>query len=674
MKKIILLLLLFSGCFSVKKQNFDKFVPKNSKKGDGYIFENNLSHKIEYKNNNIYIIFKTKKNDIENVYLITDNQKLKLKYLSSDRLNDYYYINLEKSIEYYFEIIDGNLIRFYDKTGIKKENNNIEKFKLEKNIQENNLKILGDVIYKLEIDSFYNGDRRNDPKYNAKGNFYNEKFNVTDFEENIDNIREIDNIIYGGDLIGVNKKRNYFKGLNIDTVELSSPFISFSADKSDVIDYRYISPNYFDINDFKNIDFEKNIYTNSDKDFIKLINDFYENNINIIIDVNLNYVSEYFFAFLDVVENGKDSKYFDWFYIYEIKKGFKKIDKDLTGEIKKERIISNIKNMKFKNTLGKPILNVQNEEVKKYLLTALKKWENSKLLGIRISGDKEIIAYLKENLNYKIILSDENTNYNFVINSLKFYKNKISKMEYLSNIIFNEFLDNKIDIISDEYTERVYSALINNNIYDNNNKSIKGDNFLEIRPDLILEDKINELKQIIFLQMWLGKNLDIYYGDEKGMWGGDIPRNRKAMLWEEEYIYLDESDDLFKYEKIKAKLNEKVIIDEVNKKIYYKVISNDKIFNYYKEIIKLKKELKNSLDTISKIINSNDKDIIILEKKDLKLVINKSSKEKKIILDVNKNSEIIFRNNLKNKEKLNIIDNKTELKLNKYDIVLIKTF
>jgi glycosidase len=674
MKKIFLLLLLFSGCFSVRKQNFDNFIPKNSKKGDGYIFENDLSYEIKYKNNSDYIIFKTKKDDIEKIYLITDKEKKELKYLSSDRLNDYYYTELEKIKECYFEIIDGKLIRFYDYIGVKNDKNNINKIKIEKNIKTDDLKSLGDILYKLEIDSFYNGDKTNDPKYSAKGNLYSEKFKVINFEENIDNLKNIDNIIYGGDLVGVKKKIEYFKELGIDTVELSSPFISFSADKSDVIDYRYISPNYFDINDFENIDFNKNIYTNSDKKFIELIDNFYENNINILIDVNLNYVSEYFFAFLDVLKKGKNSKYFSWFYISDIQEGFKEIDEKLSEEKKKELILLNLKNIKYKNVLGKPVLNTKNIEVKEYLVTSLKKWEESKLLGVKISGDKEIVDYLKENLNYKIILDDKNISYNFVIESLKFYKNKISKNEFLSKIIFNEFLDNQIDILSDKYVERAYSALINENIYDNSNKSIKGDNFLEIRPDLISENKINELKQIIFLQMWIGKNFDIYYGDEKGMWGGDIPRNRKAMIWDEEYIYLDESDDLFKYEKIKTKLNEKVVIDEVNKKIYYKVLANNDLFDYYKEIIKLRKELKDSLNKISKIINNDDKDTIILEKNNLKLVINKSNEQKKIILDASKNSKIIFKDNEIKEEKLNVIDNKVELNVNKYGIVLIKTF
>jgi len=40
----------------------------------------------------------------------------------------------------------------------------------------------------------------------------------------------------------------------------------------------------------------------------------------------------------------------------------------------------------------------------------------------------------------------------------------------------------------------------------------------------------------------------IYYGDEKGMWGADSPRNRKPMLWDDYAPYEDETDDLSKYD------------------------------------------------------------------------------------------------------------------------------
>ena len=82
----------------------------------------------------------------------------------------------------------------------------------------------------------------------------------------------------------------------------------------------------------------------------------------------------------------------------------------------------------------------------------------------------------------------------------------------------------------------------------------------------------------------------VYYGDEKGMWGSDYPRNRKPMLWEDLAPYDNESDDISKYMDRLRNMPEQVIINEVEKKIFYPVVINQDIENFYRKILGIRQK------------------------------------------------------------------------------------
>ena len=70
---------------------------------------------------------------------------------------------------------------------------------------------------------------------------------------------------------------------------------------------------------------------------------------------------------------------------------------------------------------------------------------------------------------------------------------------------------------------------------------------MNIRPDLYDGTAVSKLKRVVAMQMMLPATPVIYYGDEKGMWGADSPRNRKPMLWEDYAPYDPETDNISKY-------------------------------------------------------------------------------------------------------------------------------
>jgi glycosidase len=117
---------------------------------------------------------------------------------------------------------------------------------------------------------------------------------------------------------------------------------------------------------------------------------------------------------------------------------------------------------------------------------------------------------------------------------------------------------------------------------------------LGIRPDLIDTGILSKFKTAVAVQYSLIGSPVIYYGSEVGMWGGDVPHNRKAMLWSDYEPYVNESDILSKYTSYKDKLSDKIVYDEVGEKIKYEVLINEDLKAYYKkwnEIYKKYKEL-----------------------------------------------------------------------------------
>ena len=76
------------------------------------------------------------------------------------------------------------------------------------------------------------------------------------------------------------------------------------------------------------------------------------------------------------------------------------------------------------------------------------------------------------------------------------------------------------------------------------------------------------------------------------MWGADSPRNRKPMLWEDYMPYENETDDISKYTGKLRTLPETVQINEVNRTVSYPVTINQDIENYYRNLLKIRKDYK----------------------------------------------------------------------------------
>ena len=479
--------------------------------------------------------------------------------------------------------------------------------------------------------AYWGGNEKPQFSLNEWNSNYEEK---NEWEENTLNDVQNYTRYYGGDLEGIIEKLDYIKDLGVEYIILSSPFYSLSNHKYDTIYFNHVDPYFGYIEqtgtskglDIKskvhnnNGDMELNllifnpetdknlldedlldpktwVWTDSDLEFASLIKEAHKKGLKVVMEVAPDTVSTKFFA--------------------RMNPDYKKWYKD--GENTK--------------------LDLSSKAAREYVENSLKKWvlgpdetfkENvydDGIDGIRYvyydSKNKPHIVEITENLkkfkkDLLIVgefsrkfaddidagLYDSGTDYNIVNNMIKYTINsnsnyRIGSVEFASkmNEIYNKYSSERFNLtqvyIDSLDTDRIFSGIINpNRVFDRNNQSNQG--YLNIRPDLYDGNAISKLKRIIAVQLTMPATPVIYYGDEKGMWGSDSPRNRKPMLWDDYAPYEDETDDLSKYD-INTLRNlppEIVQINEVQKTVSYPVKENAEIENFYKALLKVRSENK----------------------------------------------------------------------------------
>ncbi len=101
----------------------------------------------------------------------------------------------------------------------------------------------------------------------------------------------------GGTINGIAQNLDYIKDQGFNCIYLNPIFTAAEYHKYDLLDYYHISPNL-----------------GTDGEFKQLVEQAHSLGMRVIIDGVFNHCSWYFFAFDDVVKNGENSRYKDWFY------------------------------------------------------------------------------------------------------------------------------------------------------------------------------------------------------------------------------------------------------------------------------------------------------------------------------------------------------------------------
>lgn len=190
----------------------------------------------------VTIKFRTAKNNVDMVVLISGEKSICMDKTETDDVFDYYSCSVvltDKVFNYYFQIKLGKSVCFYNAKGISKDVQEYYNFRVIPGFRTPGW-AKGAVIYQIFVDRFYNGDHSNDVlnREYVYLNDYTEQ--VTDWDKYPAQmgVREF----YGGDLQGVLDKMDYLEDLGIDVIYFNPLFVSPSNHKYDIQDYDYIDP------------------------------------------------------------------------------------------------------------------------------------------------------------------------------------------------------------------------------------------------------------------------------------------------------------------------------------------------------------------------------------------------------------------------------------------------
>lgn len=139
----------------------------------------------------------------------------------------------------------------------------------------------GAVIYQIFPERFDNGDDRLTPEDAVA---WGTEPRWLDFQ--------------GGDLIGIADKADYLADLGVDAVYVNPIFHAPSTHRYDAIDYYQVEP-----------------ALGGNEALADLVETLHERGMKLIVDASFNHCHPRFFAFVDVMANGRDSDYWDWFLV-----------------------------------------------------------------------------------------------------------------------------------------------------------------------------------------------------------------------------------------------------------------------------------------------------------------------------------------------------------------------
>ncbi|MCY6958500.1 glycoside hydrolase family 13 protein [Clostridium brassicae] len=451
------------------------------------------------------------------------------------------------------------------------------------------------VWYQIFPDRFCNGDHSIDP------------VNVEPWgtEPTGDNFM-------GGDLQGVINKLDYLSDLGITGLYFCPIFNATSNHRYDTIDYLQIDPRLGDKEVFK-----------------KLVKEAHSRGMKIMLDAVFNHLGYFSPQWQDVVKNGINSKYKDWFYINKypvIDRPLDKLDSD------------NLNYETFGRTPKMPKLNTENPEVIEHLLKVGRYWVGEMDIdGWRLDVCNEVdhVFWRKFREEVKKIKPEVYIIGEVWHDGLPWLMGDQldAVMNYpLTEALESFFCTNEID--AEEFKYMVNSIAVSYPMQVNESNF----NLLDSHdtPRILTTAKqIKEKVKLAFLFMFTQAGCPcVYYGDEIGMEGNQgmgMEFHRRCMIWDEEKQDKD-------------------------------------MFNFIKKLIKLKKDNDEFklLKNIWVMAESNNNSLIYL-KGDIAIIINNNDYE--AVMDIP--------NDFKNREVLDLYNSKKiilreQVKLKPYEFKIIK--
>ena len=416
-----------------------------------------------------------------------------------------------KRLKYYFELWSGDEKIYYFENGFYTEEdlhhngtdlsyfivpwmNDVDIFKTPAWVNDT-------VWYQIFPERFSNGDKSNDP------------VGVKPWKsEPIQNHHDY----YGGDLQGIYDKLPYLQELGITGIYFTPVFEAESNHKYNTKDYKKVDP-HFGTNELLR----------------KTVEKAHELGIRIMLDGVFNHTGTDFFAWQDVLEHGKDSKYFSWYMIS---------DKVANAPDWKEKLslhkdTKDGRYFSFAFAEFMPKLNTSNKEVRKYLLDSVEFWiDEFDIDGLRLDVGNEVShKFLKE---LRDMTKEKKSDF-YLLGEIWHDSNQwLSGDEYdavmnypLATAITNYFAFEEWEKIAFEHSINrcftTYMQQANDVLF----------NLLDSHDTNRLMDKVkgdlDEFYQQLVILFTMPGSPCIFYGTEVGMEGAHDPDCRRCMPWEE---------------------------------------------------------------------------------------------------------------------------------------------
>lgn len=447
-----------------------------------------------------YLGVSGKEKDFAKVFIHINGAKLEMPFLKNSGNQDYFRIHLTDlhNLEYYFELVGHDKKLFLGANGISEQSVMPFRFDFD-NLPVNYFDTpewsKGAVYYQIFPERFANGDPSNDPE--GSQNWYADPRSANLGSDGF----------FGGDLQGVINHIDHLKDLGIDAIYFNPIFESVSSHKYDTADYMKIDDNFGDYELFK-----------------KMMNDLSSSGIRVILDGVFNHTGDEFWAFQDVKKNGKDSPYWDWYFI----KGSK--PRKYKGHAMNYIAWGGFADM--------PKLNVLNPEVQEYIGKVAERYVEAGISGWRLDVAGEVAPEFWKNffrpivkrLNGESIIVGEIWGDSMVylqgdmFDSVMNYQFRDAVIEYVARPMHSaKKFANMTDFYLKRYPPQVLHSLWN--MLDSHDTE---------RMLTTLYGDIELFKIAVGLQMTFIGSPVIYYGDEIGMTGGKDPDNRRPMPWKEE--------------------------------------------------------------------------------------------------------------------------------------------
>jgi glycosidase len=341
------------------------------------------------------------------------------------------------------------------------------------------------IFYQIVPDRFLNADPSNDP----------------DPTQPLDETGRTDQF-FGGDLWGIVKKVNYLHSLGVTALYLTPIFTSVTHHKYDTDDYTRVDP-----------------HLGGDEAFFALSRELRKRGMRLVLDGVFNHVGVFFFAFRDLLEKQEASAYRDWFTVHRFP----------------VKIESPPSYSAWWNIPYVPKLNHENPAVRRYLLDVVIRWMRRVAIdGWRLDTANEVpdLFWREFRREVKQVRPDaviigeiwgdaSHWLHGDMFDAVMNYPWRGVVLDWVAyRRIPPSVLDEKLRLLAMTYPRAVTYGMYNMlSSHDTHRlRTVCGGDWRRVRLAFLL-------------QMTLPGAPAIYYGDEVGMEGGNIPDNRRPMDW-----------------------------------------------------------------------------------------------------------------------------------------------